>query len=111
VSPDVTPPKDKVGTSNAAVVQHIQEGYQGSGSAAPAASGGGGGEATLKDEIAHLRAEKEHMAAEINDLKKQTKRLALEKKVLIMASAVANKQVIANHGVDNQGQSKACSVM
>eukprot|EP00329_Picozoa_sp_Boothbay-MS584-11_P007350 67563_4 len=111
VSPDVTAPKDAVGTTNDKVVNNIKNGYQGSGSG----GGGGGaaaamGDAALKSENASLKAEKEHMAKEIQDLKADAKRLKLEKRVLMMASAVANKAVIANAGVDtgNGEASKAC---
>ena len=105
VSPDVVAPKDKVGTSNETVQNNIKNGVTSSGKT----GGGGGGDAAMKSELADLRAQKEHMAAEINALKGDVKRLKLEKRVIIMGSAAANKNILAAGGVGDD-KSAACSL-
>ena len=104
VSPDVVSPKDKIGTANETVVNNIKNGGSSSGRVV---GGGGGGDAGLKSELAELRAQKEHMAAEIKGLKGQVKTLKLEKRVLIMGSAAANRNILERGGIKGGDASAA----
>ena len=104
VSPDVVAPKDKVGTTNDIVKNNIQNGV----AASSRNLTGGGGGVDQGSELAELRAHKEHMAAEIKALKGQVKTLKLEKRVIIMGSAAANKNILAAGGEGDK--SGACSV-
>lgn len=106
VSPDVVPPKDKVGTANETVVNNIKNGVSSSGRV----TGGGGDDAAMRSELAELRAMKEHMASEIKTLKGQVKTLKLEKRVIIMGSAAANKNILEKGGVNVDDKSAACSL-
>ena len=64
----------------------------------------------MKSELAELKAQKEHMAAEIKALKGQVKTLKLEKRVIIMGSAAANKNILERGGVNVDDKSAACSL-
>eukprot|EP01051_Picozoa_sp_SAG22_P004376 SAG22_NODE_232_length_14402_cov_58.042159_6_plen_101_part_00 len=87
--------------------ERIKNGY--SGVPGRVAAGGGGGDAGLKSEVADLKAQKEHMATEIKQLKADVKRLKIEKRMLIMGSAAATKNILAAGGAPTD--SAACAVM
>eukprot|EP01052_Picozoa_sp_SAG31_P036049 SAG31_NODE_4441_length_3226_cov_17.203070_1_plen_175_part_10 len=71
VSPDVVPPKAKVGTSNPQIVDNFKNGYSGSG---PQTGG-----ISVGADAAALAAKNEIMAKEIRDLKAEVRRLKTEK--------------------------------
>ena len=50
------------------------------------------------------------MAAEIKALKGQVKTLKLEKRVILVGSAAANKNILEKGGVDVGDKSAACSL-
>ena len=105
VSPDVMPPKSKVGTSNPQVVDNFKNGYTGSGPKTGGVSVGADAEA--------LAAKNEHMAAEIRNLQAEVRRLKTEKKVMIAGASLANKQILEKAGVPAPAGgdgSKTCSV-
>ena len=105
VSPDVMPPKAKVGTSTPSVVENFKNGYSGGGGGTGGISAGPGAEA--------MSAKVDHMAKEILDLKAQVRRLKTEKKVMIAGASQANKNILARAGVPPAAGgdgSKTCSV-
>jgi hypothetical protein len=104
VSPDVVAPKDLVGTTNEAVKNNITNGVTASGRGAAAGGGGGGGDAALQAELAQLRMQQEHLAAENKELKGQVKTLRLQKKLAFAGTAAARQHFAGDD------KSQACSV-
>ena len=101
-------PHHRSPTDSLRVADRIKNGYSG---VPGRAGGGGGGDAGLKSEVADMKAQKEHMATEIKQLKGEVKRLKLEKRVLIMGSAAANKNILAAGGAGASDKSGACLLM